>query len=129
MMKTMMIKQSNTIMEQNQEEKQEYIVLPREYMIEGIVNATKEMHRMLQETRAEVGKLYNEMNEYEQCMRRFDVDDPEKVLAEYEKIFEKRSTLPSVIRGVLQQLGDNARNFATQKFLAPVAKEKEEKEK
>ena len=82
-MKTM-IKQSNTIMEQNQEEKQEYIVLPREYMIEGIVNATKEMHRMLQETRAENGKLYNEKNEYEQCMRRFDVDDPEKVLAEYE---------------------------------------------
>ena len=35
MMKPMMIKQSNTIMEQNQEEKQEYIVLPREYMIEA----------------------------------------------------------------------------------------------
>lgn len=94
------------------------IILPKEYVLEGMENAMKEMHRMMSEARVKYGNRYNEKNEYEEFCRRFPgADDAERVLAEFEMVFDKKSSQPAGIRGTIKQLGDNARRYAYVKWL------------
>lgn len=84
------------------------VEIPRERVLEGIKEAVKEMLKMMREAKAKYGIHYNTKNEYEVFCRRFDTNDAEKILQEFDLIRAKQSQQPSVIRGVIKQLGENA---------------------
>jgi len=102
----------------NQENKQQQqqISIPREYVLEGIEHSVKEMHRMLAEARKKYGARYNEKNEYAVCLRRYNLDDYEATLKEYDLIMAKQSKLPASIRNVIRQHGDNAMRYGILKY-------------
>ena len=84
------------------------VEIPRERVLEGIKEAVKEMLKMMREAKAKYGIHYNTKNEYEVFCRRFDTNDAEKILQEFDLIRAKQSQQPSVIRSVIKQLGENA---------------------
>ena len=104
---------------ENQENKQQkqQISIPREYVLEGIEQSVKKMHRMMTEARKKYGASYNEKNEYEVCLRRYYLDDYEATLKEYDLIMAKQSKLPASIRNVIRQHGDNAMRYGIRKYL------------
>ena len=108
----------------NQENKQQQqqISIPREYVLEGIKQSVKEMHRMLAEARKKYGARYNEKNEYAVCLRRYNLDDYEATLKEYDLIMAKQSKLPASIRNVIRQHGDNAMRYGIWKYQQEQAK-------
>ena len=70
---------------ENQDNKQQQqtegsVSIPREYVLEGIGQSVKEMHRMLTEAKKKYGASYNTKNEYEVCLRRYNLDDYEATL-------------------------------------------------
>ena len=115
---------------ENQENKQQQegtVSIPREYVLEGIEQSVKEMHRMMDEARKKYGARYNEKNEYEVCLRRYNLDDYEATLKEYDLIMAKQSKLPASIRNVIKQHGDNAMRYGIRKYLQEQQKHEEEK--
>ena len=84
------------------------VEIPRERVLEGVKEAVKEMLKMMREAKAKYGIHYNTKNEYEVFCRRFDTNDAEKILQEFDLIRAKQSNQPAVIRGVIKQLGENA---------------------
>ena len=108
----------------NQENKQQQqqISIPREYVLEGIEHSVKKMHRMLAEARKKYGARYNEKNEYAVCLRRYNLDDYEATLKEYDLIMAKQSKLPASIRNVIRQHGDNAMRYGILKYRQEQAK-------
>ena len=106
---------------ENQENKKQQqpertFAIPRVYVLEGIEHSVKEMHRMLAEARKKYGARYNEKNEYAVCLRRYNLDDYEATLKEYDLIMAKQSKLPASIRNVIRQHGDNAMRYGIWKY-------------
>ena len=104
---------------ENQENKQQkqQISIPREYVLDGIEQSVKEMHRMMTEAKKKYGARYNTKNEYEVCLRRYNLDDYEATLKEYDLIMAKQSKQPASIRNVIKQHGDNAMRYGIRKYL------------
>lgn len=111
--------------EGQQQQTDNSVHIPREYVLEGIKDVLETMYKMLDDAKKKYGDSYNRKNEYEECLRRFDLDDTEATLKEYELIMTKKSKQPSVIRGVIKQIGDNAFRYAIKKHLT----EQQEQEK
>lgn len=99
------------------------VEISRERVLEGIKEAVKEMLKMMREAKAKYGIHYNTKNEYEVFCHRFDTNDAEKILQEFDLIRAKQSQQPSVIRGVIKQLGENAFRYCYVMW----AKEQQEK--
>lgn len=93
---------------QEQQPQEGVVMIPREYVLKGVKDAVDAMYKMMREARVKYGNNYNWKNDYEQCDRRFKLSDHEAVLNEYDLIRAKQSKQPSVIRGVIRQIGDNA---------------------
>lgn len=111
---------------ENQDNKQQQqtegsVSIPREYVLEGIEHSVKEMHRML-------SARYNEKNEYAVCLRRYNLDDYEATLKEYDLIMAKQSKQPSSIRNVIKQHGDNAMRYGIRKYLLEQKAQEENKQ-
>lgn len=102
---------------EGQQQTDKTVSIPREYVLEGIKDVVASMHKMLGEAREKYGDRYNKKNEYEECIRRFDLDDTEATLKEYDLIMAKQSKQPSVVRGVIKQIGENAFHYAIIKYL------------
>jgi hypothetical protein len=106
---------------QNNKEQQQQtdgsISIPREYVLEGVKDVLASMHKMLDDAKRKYGHRYNWKNEYEECLRRFNLDNPEDTLKEYDLIMAKQSKLPSTVRGVIRQIGENAFRYAIKKHL------------
>ena len=102
------------------------VEIPRERVLEGIKEAVKEMLKMMREAKAKYGIHYNTKNEYEVFCRRFNTNDAEKILQEFDLIRAKQSQQPSVIRGVIKQLGENAFRYC---YVMWAKEQKEKKEK
>ncbi len=92
----------------NEQQPQEVREIPTELLLEEIRNAVKAMRNMLIKAKNEYGRRYVKTNNYEVTEKRFDLDNTEKVLAEYDLIQKKQSGLPVSVRRVIGQLGDNA---------------------
>ena len=110
---------------EGQQQTDKTVSIPREHVLEGIKDVVASMHKMLGEAREKYGYRYNKKNEYEECLRRFDLDDTEATLKEYDLIMAKQSKQPSVVRGVIKQIGENAFRYAINKYLS----EQQEQEK
>ena len=102
------------------------VEIPRERVLEGIKEAVKEMLKMMREAKAKYGIHYNTKNEYEVFCRRFNTNDAEKILQEFDLIRAKQSQQPSVIRGVIKQLGENAFRYC---YVMWAKEQQEKKEK
>lgn len=97
-------------------------VIPREYLLKGIAEAVKEKQKMLERAREKYKERYNWKNDFEECIRRFGFKDHEKLLKEYELIWQKMSNQPSIIRSVIRQIGDRARELAINKYIRDSSK-------
>lgn len=118
---------------ENQDNKQQQqtdgsVSIPREYVLEGIGQSVKEMHRMLTEAKKKYGASYNRKNEYEVCLRRYNLDDYEATLKEYDLIMAKQSKQPANIRNVIKQHGDNAMRYGIRKYLLEQKAQEENKQ-
>lgn len=110
---------------EGQQQTDKTVSIPREHVLEGIKDVVASMYKMLDEAQGKYGDRYNKKNEYEECLRRFDLDDTEATLKEYDLIMAKQSKQPSVVRGVIKQIGENAFRYAIIKYL----NEQQEQEK
>lgn len=102
------------------------VEISRERVLEGIKEAVKEMLKMMREAKAKYGIHYNTKNEYEVFCRRFDTNDAEKILQEFDLIRAKQSQQPSVIRNVIKQLGENAFRYCYMKWREEQKQEKKD---
>ena len=102
------------------------VEISRERVLEGIKEAVKEMLKMMREAKAKYGIHYNTKNEYEVFCRRFDTNDAEKILQEFDLIRAKQSQQPSVIRSVIKQLGENAFRYCYMKWREEQKQEKKD---
>ena len=59
---------------------------------------------------------YNEKNDWELFSRKFGYNDPEKLWAEFELIWQKNSKQPAAVRKVIQAIGLQARTYALRKY-------------
>lgn len=100
--------QKQQIEKELQQQGMQMVDVSRERVLEGIKEAVKQMLKMMRDAKAKYGIHYNTKNEYEVFCRRFDTNDAEKILQEFDLIRAKQSQQPSVIRGVIKQLGENA---------------------
>ena len=114
--------------EGQQQQTEGSVSIPREYVLEGVKDVLASMHKMLADAKEKYGYRYNRKNEYEECLRRFNLDNPEDTLKEYDLIMAKQSKEPSSVRGVIRQIGDNAFRYAIKKYLT-VQQEKPEEQK
>lgn len=104
--------------EGQQQQTEGSVSIPREYVLEGVKYVLASMHKMLDDARRKYGDRYNRKNEYEECLRRFDLDNPENTLKEYDLIMAKQSKQPSSVRGVIRQIGENSFRYAIKKHLS-----------
>ena len=101
------------------EKKQEQgIQLPKEYLIEGVKQSIKDVHKMMSDARSKYGNRYNEKNDYEEFGRRFGYKDPEEIWAEFELVWVKQSKQPASVRKVINAIGNAARNYALQRYIS-----------
>lgn len=99
-------------MSKKQKSEEEMVQIPHEYLIDGMKQAAQEIKEKMSSARAKYGSRYNRKNDWEEFGRRFEYDDPEKVLAEYTLVLNKQSSESSVIRRVVKLLGDMAQYHA-----------------
>lgn len=99
-------------------EEQDYgtFEIPHDYLIEGVRDAVSGVRKMMGDARLKYGNRYNEKNSYEVFDRRFGYNDAEKLWAEFELIWQKKSNLPAALRMVIQDIGQHARNYALRKY-------------
>lgn len=95
---------------------QEMVEIPHEYLIEGVKQAVEDVKVMLARARAKHGDRYNERNDYETFGRRFGYNDPEKIWAEFMLVFNKQSREPAAVRHVIKDLGSRARYYAIRRM-------------
>ena len=97
--------------------------LKQEEIVPYIRETWDEAEKQLVKIRAILGAKYNTKNAYEQIERRFCSarEEPEKWLAEYMLIEEKRSDLPSAVRRVVHDVV----SFAIMKLLEAKKKEQD----
>lgn len=109
-----------------QNPKGEMVQIPHEYLIEGVRKAVMETKRKMAAARKQYGNSYNKKNDYEEFGRRFGWNDPEAIWAEFDRVWNKQSTQPAVIRKVLRVIGDSARYYAIARMREDLKKEKKE---
>ena len=102
----------------------EMVKIPHEYLIEGVRKAVDETMTKMAEARAKYGSSYNKKNDYEEFGRRFGWDDPEAIWAEFDRVWNRQSTQPAVIRKVLRVIGDSARYYAIARLREEMKQEK-----
>ena len=90
--------------------------IPHDYLIEGVKVAVGDVHKMLNNARKKYGNHYNEKNDWEVFSRRFGYSDHEKLWAEFELIWQKKSNQPAAIHKVIQAIGLEARSYALRKY-------------
>lgn len=112
--------------DEGQQQTEGSVSIPREYVLEGVKDVVSSMHKMLDDARRKYGDRYNWKNEYEECLRRFNLDNPEDTLKEYDLIIAKQSKQPSSVRGVIRQIGENAFRYAIKKYLSEQQEKSEE---
>lgn len=105
-------------------EQQDVVMVPTEYMIDGIKGAVKAMHQMLRKAEKEYGMAYNRRNDYVITKDRVKLDDSEAVLREYDLIRAKKSNQPASVRRVIVQIGDNAARHAYARYVKEVQGDK-----
>lgn len=106
----------------------ELVQIPHEYLIEGVKQAVQEIKQKMAAARAKYGNQYNQKNDYEEFGRRFGYNDPEAIWTEFDRVWNKQSNQPAVIRKVLRVIGDSARYYAIARLREDM-KEKAKKEK
>ena len=106
----------------------EMVQIPHEYLIDGIKQAASEIKLKMMNARSKYGNRYNSKNDYEEFGRRFGYDDPEKIWTEYDRVWNKQSNEPAVIRKVLKLLGDMARYYAVSRMNKEAKQKAETKE-
>ena len=92
------------------------VEIPHEYLIEGVKKAVKDVLKMMNDARLKYGNRYNKKNDYEVFDRRFGYNDPEKLWAEFELIWQKKSNQPAALRKVITAIGLSARDYALHKY-------------
>lgn len=105
-------------MEKKKEIPEGTFVIPKELFLKCIKEAVTSLKQEVADARKKYGKSYNKNNDYEECLRHFNMKDADKVLEEYELIFNKKSSQPSVVRRVIAQVGDIARRHAAAEYMA-----------
>ena len=105
----------------------ELVQIPHEYLIEGVKKAVDETKAKMAEARAKYGSSYNKKNDYEEFGRRFGWNDPEVIWTEFDRVWNKQSNQPAVIRKVLRVIGDSARYHAIARLREDMKKEAKEK--
>ena len=109
-----------------QNPKGEMVQIPHEYLIDGVKQAVEEVKQKMAAARKQYGNSYNKKNDYEEFGRRFGYGDPEAIWAEFDRVWNKQSTQPAVVRKVLKLLGDSARYYAIARLREDMKKKKEE---
>ena len=94
----------------------EMVQIPHEYLIDGIKQAASEIKKKMMNARVKYENRYNDKNDYEEFGRRFGYNDPEKIWTEYDRVWNKQSNEPAIIRNVLKLLGDMARYYAVSRM-------------
>lgn len=110
---------------------EETVMVPDEYMIEGIGDTVKAMKRMLEDSKRKYGRTYNRNNDYEKFLRTIDTTDHKALLQEYILVRDKKSNLSQRLRAVVKELGENAERHAYLRYLREngVLKDKPAKKK
>lgn len=106
---------TSAVAEENKEQNG-MVEIPHEYLIEGVKKAVKDVLKMMNDARLKYGNRYNEKNNYEVFDRRFGYNDPEKLWAEFELIWQKKSNQPAALRKVITAIGLSARDYALHKY-------------
>lgn len=102
----------------------EMVKIPHEYLIDGVKQAVSEIKQKMESARAKYGGRYNYKNDYEEFGRRFGYNDPEKIWEEYDRVWNKQSKEPAIVRNVLKLLGDMARYYAIGRMRQEMKQEK-----
>ena len=105
----------------------EMVKIPHEYLIEGVKQAVDEIDKKMRSARIKYGNQYNQKNDYEEFGRRFGYNDPERIWEEFDRVWNKQSNQPAVIRKVLRVIGDSARYHAIARLREEMKKEAKEK--
>lgn len=92
-------------------------------LVDEVRQSLREMHRALNEQREKLGVRYNHRNVYEQLGRRFG-EDPQKLIAEYNLILDKKSAQPASVREPIKAVVQTAIN----RLIVNKAKEHEAKQ-
>lgn len=106
---------TSAVAEENKEQNG-MIEIPHEYLIEGVKKAVSDVLKMMNDARKKYGNRYNKKNDYEVFDRRFGYNDPEKLWAEFELIWQKKSNQPAALRKVITAIGLSARDYALHKY-------------
>lgn len=106
---------TSAVAEENKEQNG-MVEIPHEYLIEGVKKAVKDVLKMMNDARLKYGNRYNKKNDYEVFDRRFGYNDPEKLWAEFELIWQKKSNQPAALRKVITAIGLSARDYALHKY-------------
>ena len=102
----------------------EMVKIPHEYLIEGVRKAVDEAKAKMAEARAKYGSSYNKKNDYEEFGRRFGWNDPEAIWQEFDRVWNRQSKEPAVIRNVIKVLGNQARYYAIARLREEMKAEK-----
>ena len=106
---------TSAVAEENKEQNG-MVEIPHEYLIEGVKKAVRDVHKMMNDARLKYGNRYNKKNDYEMFDRRFGYNDPEKLWAEFELIWQEKSNQPAALRKVITAIGLSARDYALHKY-------------
>ncbi len=106
---------TSAVAEENKEQNG-MVEIPHEYLIEGVKKAVRNVLKMMNDARLKYGDRYNKKNDYEVFERRFGYNDPEKLWAEFELIWQKKSNQPAALRKVITAIGLSARDYALHKY-------------
>jgi hypothetical protein len=102
----------------------EMVKIPHEYLIEGVKQAVQEIEQKMAAARLKYLNRYNEKNDNEEFGRRFGYSDHEKIWTEFDRVWNRQSTQPAVIRKVLRVIGDSARYYAIARLRQEMKQEK-----
>lgn len=100
------------------------VQIPHEYLIDGVKQAVQEIKQKMAAASAKYGNQYNQKNDYEEFGRMFGYNDPEAIWTEFDRVWNKQSTQPAVIRKVLRVIGDSARCYAIARLREDMKAEK-----
>ncbi len=110
------MKQLKTQEQQQQPQEGAMVEIPHDYLIDGVKQSVGDIMRLMKEMRVKHGPRYNEKNDFEEFGRRFGYDDAERIWAEFDLVWNKRSKEPSSVRKVVRLIGDSARYYAVERM-------------
>lgn len=103
------------------------VKIPHEYLIDGVKQAVQEIKQKMAAARAKYGNQYNQKNDYEEFGRRFGYNEPEAIWTEFDRVWNRQSKEPAVIRNVIKVLGNQARYHAIARLREEMKAEKSKK--